>query len=64
MAASDYDVAVRLAIDLRDLAAREPTATRFAQRFEALRKRQMRRRGFRPVEGFFAERSRDTQWVR
>lgn len=44
--ASDYDVAVKLAIDLRDLATREATAPAFARRFEALRKRQLRRRGF------------------
>jgi hypothetical protein len=44
--AGDYDVAVKLAIDLRDLATREATAPAFAQRFEALRKRQSRRRGF------------------
>lgn len=44
--ASDYDVAVKLAIDLRDLATRDPTAADFARRFEALRKRQQRRRGF------------------
>lgn len=44
--ASDYDVAVKLAIDLRDLSTREATATAFARRFEALRERQLRRRGF------------------
>ena len=44
--ASHYDVAVKLAIDLRDLATREATAPAFARRFEALRKRQLRRRGF------------------
>jgi hypothetical protein len=44
--ASDYDVAVNLAIDLRDLATREATAPAFARHFEALRKRQQRRRGF------------------
>jgi hypothetical protein len=44
--ASDYDVAVKLAIDLRDLAIRDATAAGFAQRFEVLRKRQLRRRGF------------------
>ena len=43
---SHYDVAVNLAIDLRDLATREATAPAFARRFEALRKRQLRRRGF------------------
>lgn len=45
MEASDYDVAVELAIDLRDLATRDATAASFAHRFEALRKRQLRRRG-------------------
>jgi hypothetical protein len=44
--ASDYDVAVKLAIDLRDLATRDATAAAFARRFEALRKRHPRRRGF------------------
>jgi hypothetical protein len=44
--ASDYDVAVKLAIDLRDLATRDATAARHTQRFDALRKRQLRRRGF------------------
>lgn len=44
--ASDYDVAVKLAIDLRDLATRDATALAFARRFEALRKRHPRRRGF------------------
>lgn len=44
--ARDYDAAVKLAIDLRDLASREATAPAFARRFEALRKRQLRRRGF------------------
>lgn len=46
VAASDYDVAVKLAIDLRDLATREAKAPAFARRFVALRKRQLRRRGF------------------
>lgn len=46
VAGSDYDVAVKLAIDLRDLATRKGTAPAFARRFEALRKRQRRRRGF------------------
>jgi hypothetical protein len=39
-------VAVKLAIDLRDLATRDATAARYTQRFDALRKRQLRRRGF------------------
>lgn len=46
VAASDYDVAVKLALDLRDIATREATAPAFGRRFEALRKRQVRRRGF------------------
>ncbi len=46
VAASDYDVAVGLAIDLRDLATRDAMAAAFARRFEALRKRHLRRRGF------------------
>lgn len=46
VAASDYDVAVRLAVDLRDLAKREASPEFFTERFEALRKRQPRRRGF------------------
>ena len=44
--ASDYDVALKLALDLRDLAIREAATPVFARRFEALRKRQLRRRGF------------------
>jgi hypothetical protein len=43
---SGYDEAVRLAVDLRDLAEQSGTAADFAQRFEAMRKRQARRRGF------------------
>ncbi len=43
---SSYDEAVKLARDLRDLATRDGTAAGFAQHFEALRKRQIRRRGF------------------
>lgn len=43
---SQYDEAVSLAIDLRDLAAREGEQATFAARFAALRKSQMRRRGF------------------
>lgn len=46
VAASDYDAGVKLAIELRDLATRDGIAADFAQRFEALRKRQLRRRGF------------------
>ena len=42
----DYDAAIKLAIDLRDLAKRDGAVAAFAKRFEALRKRQLRRRGF------------------
>ena len=44
--ASSYDEAVRLAADLRDLATRDGATAAFAKRFEAMRKRQLRRRGF------------------
>jgi hypothetical protein len=44
--ASSYDEAVKLAVDLRDLATRDGTAAGFAQRFEEMRRRQLRRRGF------------------
>jgi hypothetical protein len=44
--ASRYDEAVTLAVDLRDLATRDGTTADFAKRFKALRKRQLRRRGF------------------
>ena len=44
--ASSYDEAVKLAVDLRDLATRDGTAAGFDKRFEAMRKRQLRRRGF------------------
>jgi hypothetical protein len=44
--ASGYDEAVKLAVDLRALAARDKSAGAFAMRFEAMRKRQLRRRGF------------------
>lgn len=43
---SDYEVAVKLGIDLRDLATRDALVANFARRFDALRKRQLRRRGF------------------
>jgi hypothetical protein len=46
VASSAYDTALKLAVDLRDLAAGKGEAAAFARRFEALRKRQMRRRGF------------------
>jgi hypothetical protein len=44
--ASRYDEAAILAADLRDLATRDDVAAGFAYRFEAMRKRQLRRRGF------------------
>jgi hypothetical protein len=44
--ASSYDEAVKLAVDLRDLASRDGTAASFVKRFKAMRKRQLRRRGF------------------
>ena len=44
--ASGYDEAVELAVALRDLAARDGQSAAFAARFEAMRKRQLRRRGF------------------
>jgi hypothetical protein len=43
---SAYEEALKLAIDLRDLAARDGAAIACATRFEAMRKRQIRRRGF------------------
>ena len=43
---SRYDEAVKVAVDLRDLAARDKSSAAFAKRFEATRKRQLRRRGF------------------
>jgi hypothetical protein len=46
IATSEYDQAVKLALDLRDLATRDGKAAAFATRFEAMRKRQARRRGF------------------
>jgi hypothetical protein len=42
----EYDAAMKLAIDLRDLAKRDGSAAPFAKPFEAMRKRQRRRRGF------------------
>jgi len=44
--ASKYDEAVKLAVDLRELAASDKSSAAFAKRFEAMRKRQLRRRGF------------------
>jgi hypothetical protein len=44
--ASRYDEAASLAVDLRELATRDGTTAGFAARFEAMRKRQLRRRGF------------------
>jgi hypothetical protein len=43
---SRYDEALALGRDLRDLAIREGTGASFAASFEAMRKRQARRRGF------------------
>jgi hypothetical protein len=43
---SAYDRAIALALDLRDLATRDEKHQAFADRFEAMRKRQSRRRGF------------------
>jgi len=42
----DYDAAVNLAVDLRELATRSANAADFTQRFKMLRKRQLRRRAF------------------
>lgn len=44
--ASSYDDAMTLAVDLRDVAARDNDAKIFAVRFETMRKRLLRRRGF------------------
>jgi hypothetical protein len=44
--ASRYDAATTLALDLRDLATRDGTAGGFTDRFDAMRKRQLRRRAF------------------
>jgi hypothetical protein len=46
VAKSAYEEAVKLAADLRDLAEREEEPASFAASFEAMRKRQLRRRGF------------------
>jgi hypothetical protein len=43
---SGYDDAIKLAVNLRDLASRDGASVAFAARFEAMRKRQVRRRGF------------------
>ncbi len=43
---SAYEQAIQLAIDLRDLAKRDGASIPFAAPFEAMRKRQLRRRGF------------------
>ncbi len=42
----EYDAAMKLAIDLRDLAKRNGAGAPFAKSFEEMRKRQLRRRGF------------------
>jgi len=44
--ARGYDDAVRLAIDLRNLAEREGESTAFGERFAAMRKRQLKRPTF------------------
>ena len=44
--ASAYDEAMTLAVDLRDAAARDGDAKIFTMRFETMRKRLLRRRGF------------------
>ncbi len=46
VAGSAYEEAVKLASDLRDLAKRDGASASFGRRFEAMRKRQLRRRGF------------------
>ncbi|MDB5213546.1 MAG: hypothetical protein JWO86_1473 [Myxococcaceae bacterium] len=46
VAKSAYEEAIKLAIDLRDLGKRAGASASFSARFEAMRKRQLRRRGF------------------
>lgn len=46
VASSAYDDALKLAVDLRDLAAREDGGAAFTLLFKAMRSRQVRRRGF------------------
>jgi len=46
VASSSYDEAAKLAADLRDLATRDGQAAGFVKRFDAMRKRQSRRRAF------------------
>ncbi|MBI4952968.1 MAG: hypothetical protein HY908_13120 [Myxococcales bacterium] len=43
---SSYDEAVKLAVDLRELTTRDGAGAGFEKRFEAMRRRQVRRRGF------------------
>jgi hypothetical protein len=43
---SDYEKAIKLATDLRDLGSRDGASVPFTARFEAMRKRHLRRRGF------------------
>jgi hypothetical protein len=43
---SAYEDALALAVDLRDVATRDGSTAAFAARFEAMRKRRLRRRGF------------------
>jgi hypothetical protein len=42
----EYDAAMKLAIDLRDLAKRNGAGAPFETPFKEMRKRQLRRRGF------------------
>jgi hypothetical protein len=44
--ARDYEPALKLAVDLRDIATKDATSEAFARRFEAMRKRRPRRREF------------------
>lgn len=46
VSSSSYDEAFTLAVDLREIAARDGLAASFERRFEGMRKRQQRRRGF------------------
>jgi len=43
---SAYEGAIKLPVDLRDLAKRDGASVPFAAQFEAMRKRQIRRRAF------------------
>jgi hypothetical protein len=46
VARSSYDAAITVASELRELAVRDGETTAFGERFDGLRKRQQRRRGF------------------